>query len=233
MGDGTLRLTGDGIQCPPPQVCRRQRRREQARQRGWLVDAEGHLPGRLEHHADPDDVPARDDVHQAGRDRLLDTDLAAPDVPLHSPAQQPSAFPALAGKDRPKLQAVLGLGHDYRQRFQRLLETGAGPCRQRLRLVARHPEDVGEIGPPEPMSQAQLGNLLVRGIEHGQRRIGQNAGLGVPGNWREYLGVVGCPEGFIELRRRRAARPELAFVAGHRKQPRAEPIGIGQPVDAG
>ncbi|HEX2744937.1 MAG TPA: hypothetical protein VHN16_11110 [Streptosporangiaceae bacterium] len=204
MGDGTRQLTGDGIQCPLPQVPRWQRRREQARQHGWLVAGGG-----------------------------LDTYLAVSDVPLHPPAQQPSAFPALAGEDSPEFRAVLGLGYDDRQRFQRLLETGARPRGQRLRLVARHAENVGKIGPPEPVSQAQLGNLLVRGVEHGQRRIGQDAGLRVPGNGREYLGVIGCPEGFIELRRRRAAHPELALVAGHREQPRPEPIGIGQPVDAG
>jgi hypothetical protein len=102
-----------------------------------------------------------------------------------------------------------------------------------LRLVARHAENIGEIGAPEPVSQAQLGNLLVCGAEHGQCRIGQDAGLGVLGNGREYLGVVGCPDGFIQLRRRRSAQPELALVAGHREQPHPEPIGMAQPVDAG
>jgi hypothetical protein len=45
------------------------------------------------------------------------TYLAAPDVPLHPPAQQPSAFPALAGEDSPEFRAVLELGYDYWHRF--------------------------------------------------------------------------------------------------------------------
>lgn len=103
-----------------------------------------------------------------------------------------------------------------------------------MRLVARHTENVAEIGAPEVVPQAQLGDLLVRGVEHGQRRMGQDAGLRVLGNGREYLGIVVCLDGFIELRRRRrSAQPELALVAGHREQPRPEPIGMGQPVDAG
>lgn len=89
IGDGTLRPIGDGIQCPLPQVSRCQRRREQAGQYGRPVDAAG-----------------------------LDAYLAAPDVPLHPPAQQPSTFPAPAGEDSPEFRAVLELGYDYRQRFQ-------------------------------------------------------------------------------------------------------------------
>ena len=130
-GSGTGRRVGDQPEHPVPQ---------RGRQRGHRQRAQQHV--RREFTALP-----------------VTADGAAPDVQADPLAQQHGQPAVPAGQHRVQFGAGVPPGAGHQQHAQRRLEVGPGPGRHYVRLVARHPEGIGQVGAVQLVTQAQLDDL--------------------------------------------------------------------------
>ena len=160
--------------------------------------------------------------------------LAALDVPVHPLAEQDGQFAVPAREDVVQFLALLPAGAGDQQRAQRPLELGACPGRERVRVVAGHAERVGQVLAVQHVAQVQLDDLAVRRVQPGERVDHQAAQL-LPFRAEFHIRLVG---GHLHCRVERGGEPPrpqaaVALVAGHRIQPRTEPVRIAQPVQLG
>ncbi len=180
----------------------------------------------------------RQQAEQRGRAELtalaLVADIAVLDVPADPLAQQRGELTVPAVQDGGQVGAGVLPGPGHQQRAQRGLELGARTGRQRVRLVARHAQRGGQLGPIQLMPQVQLDDLPLARVQPAQRGPDQLAQLGLFRRLPDVRRGVGHLVRIVQRRGRgAAAQPAVALVPCYRVQPRPQPAGIAQPAQLG
>jgi hypothetical protein len=98
-----------------------------------------------------------------------------------------------------------------------------------MRVVARHPEGVGEIGPLHFVPQRQLDDLLIASVETGDRGLYEVSQLRLFGYIADVGGKVDHVRRFVEGRGDAPGpQPAVTFISRHRVQPWPEPLGVAE-----
>ena len=154
---------------------------------------------------------------------------APPDVTCEPLAQRHAqrAVPAVQDAGH-ALAEVPGRPRDQ-QHAEQPHEPGACPFDQRLRLVVRHAQSIREVGALQLVAQVQLEELALHWLQTCERGPHKGAKFDLPGSARKRDAVI------CHLRRRRdpSLHPAVALVAGYRKQPAPQSVGLGQLRDLG